>query len=125
MKKIFSWLMLLLPLLMLSSCAEEEEAFYDENFLYGKWESGTLYYKYMSDHTGATWDLADDITEEEAMQFTWTLVKDELTHIYVTELSTSTKASIPKVYTVVTLTEDRLVYEDDYGKMYSFTKIEL
>jgi len=30
--------------------------------------------------------------------------------------------SIPKVYTVTTLTETSLKYKDDFGKTYSFTK---
>lgn len=47
-----------------------------------------------------------------------------MTHIYVTELSADgTKASVPKVYTVTTLTANTLVYEDDYGVTYTFSKV--
>ena len=123
MKKIFPLIIALFSVAMISSCMSEEEKTFDESLLYGKWNSGTLYYKYLSDHSGATWDVADDISEEEALMFTWTLVSDELTHIYVTEVSASTKASIPKVYTVITLTESTLMYEDDYGNLYTFTKV--
>lgn len=126
MKKIFGLLASLAVLaVMVSSCSKMgDDVSFDETFLYGKWQSGTLFYKYASDHSGKTWDVADDVTEEEAMNFTWELVNAEFTHIYVTELSADgTKASIPKVYTVTTLTATSLIYEDDYGKTYSFSKV--
>lgn len=125
MKKLVSILILLASLIAVSSCIDtEDDPAFDETLLYGKWQSRTLFYNYKSDHTGTTWDTADDVTEVEAKKFTWRLVKDELTHIYVTEITASTKASIPKVYTVVTLTADKLVYEDDYGKVFSFAKVK-
>ncbi len=111
---------------LISSCSfldNTEDAGFEESFLYGKWQSGSLFYKYASDHTGATWDTADDVREEEAMNFTWTLVNAEFTHIYVTEVN-ATKASIPKVYTVTTLTPSKLVYEDDYGVEWVFSKVQ-
>lgn len=125
MKKVVSIVILLASLIAVSSCiATYDDLSFDETLLYGKWQSHTLFYNYKSDHTGTTWDTADDITEAEAKKFTWTLIKDELTHIYVTEITAFTKASIPKVYTVITLTADKLVYEDDYGKIFSFAKVK-
>ena len=127
MKKIFALLACaLLAVLFVSSCTKlsGDDASFKESFLYGKWQSGTLFYKYASDYTGRTWDTSDDVTEEEGTRFTWELVNAELTHIYVTELGADgTKASIPKVYTVTTLTETTLIYEDDYGVTYTFSKV--
>ncbi len=100
------------------SCEPTEQSF-DETLLIGKWQSGTLYYKYLADGTGGTWDTADDVTEAEAQAFTWTLVKSELTHIHVLE----TGGSVPKVYTVTELTSTSLKYKDDFGVNFSFTKI--
>lgn len=106
------------------SMLNNNEDTFEESYLYGKWQSGTLFYTYSSNHTGTTWDEADDVYESEAMHFEWELVNSDLTHIYVTEVnSDGTKASIPKVYTVLTLTPSSLVYEDSYGKEFSFTKV--
>lgn len=128
MKKISVLMALSLALLCVSSCltgGKKDEPKFDETFLYGQWQSGSLFYSYASNHTGKTWDEADDVTEDEAMSFEWSLVNAEFTHIYVTEISASgTKASVPKVYTVTTLTQDTLVYEDDFGKVFSFSKVK-
>jgi hypothetical protein len=100
------------------SCEPTEESF-DESLLIGKWQSGTLFYKYIADGTGGTWDTSDDVTEAEAQAFTWTLVQSELTHIHVLE----TGGSVPKVYTVTELTSASLKYKDDFGVSFSFNKI--
>jgi hypothetical protein len=101
------------------SCIEIEEDSFDESLLVGKWESGTLFYKYNYDGTGATWDERDDVTEDEAQEFTWTLVEAELTHIHILEMG----GTVPKVYTVTKLTETTLEYEDSFGKTFSFSKV--
>lgn len=100
------------------SCEPTDQSF-DESLLIGKWQTGTLYYKYLSDGSGATWDTADNVTEAEAQVFTWTLVKSELTHIHVLEMG----GSVPKVYTVTELTATSLKYKDEFGASFSFTKI--
>ena len=99
------------------SCEPIEESF-DDSLLIGKWQSGTLFYKYLADGSGATWDTADDVTEAEAQAFTWTLVKSELTHIHVLQMG----GSVPKIYTVTELTSTSLKYHDDFGVTFSFTK---
>lgn len=114
-------------LFLTMSCNPNEEVSFRESDLYGKWQAATLFYTYSSDHTGKTWDTADDVNEDEAMSFTWELKQAELTHIYVTQTdrnSVEPMAAVPKVYTVTTLTADKLVYEDEYGKTYSFSKVK-
>jgi hypothetical protein len=98
----------------------EDEAIYDETLLYGKWKSGTLYYKYLSGGTGKTWDTADDVTEAEAQSFTWKLVQTELTHIHIMQMGTT----VPKVYTVTELTATTLKYKDSFNVSHSFTKVD-
>lgn len=95
----------------------------DESLIIGKWRSGTEYWRYDTDGYGATWDTADDVTEEEAQRFRWELSfsNSTLTHIHIIEITGS--ESVPKVYTLTTLTETTLAYEDDFGKSYSFTKV--
>ena len=101
------------------SCETEQDVSFDQTLLIGKWKSGTLFYKYLADGTGGTWDTADDVTEAEAQAFTWTLVKAELTHIHVLEIG----GSVPKVYTVTELTATSLKYHDDFGASFTFTKV--
>jgi len=104
--------------ILFNSC-EEDQSFFQESFLIGKWVSGTVYYKYSSDYSGKTWDTSDDVTEAEAQSFTWSLVQSELTHIHIMEVG----GNVPKVYTVTELTATSLRYKDDFGKTYSFTKL--
>lgn len=116
MKKFVGYMVILLALVF-NSCEEEKETF-QESLLIGKWTSGTVHYKYLSNYTGSTWDTSDDVTEAEAQGFTWTLVESELTHIHIIESG----GSVPKVYTVTELTATTLKYQDGLGKTYSFTK---
>jgi hypothetical protein len=120
MKKSLLYLTLITVISMFTvSCEPEEEVSFDQSLLIGKWKSGTLFYKYLADGTGGTWDTADDVTEAEAQSFTWTLVKSELTHVHIMEIG----GSVPKVYTVTELTETSLKYHDDFGVNFSFTKV--
>ena len=119
-KKILIPFTVLFTLILAFSCDMlPVEQTFDQNLLIGKWQSGTLFYKYLSDGNGATWDTADDVTEEEAQAFTWTLVNAELTHIHILEMG----GTVPKVYTVSELTDSTLVYHDDFGKEFSFEKV--
>ncbi len=119
-KKAFLYLTTFLVVSFLVVSCEPEEKSFDDTLLTGKWKSGTLYYKYLANGSGATWDTADDVTESEAQAFTWTLEKSELTHIHVLELG----GSVPKVYTVTELTSTSLKYHDDFGVTFSFTKAD-
>lgn len=116
MKKFVGCVIVLLAFLF-NSCQQEPDTF-NESLLIGKWVSGTVHYKYLSNYTGGTWDTADDVLESEAQPFTWTLIQSELTHIHIIE----TGGSVPKVYTVTVLTATTLKYEDSLGAKYSFTK---
>ena len=91
---------------------------FDKTLLSGYWVSGTLYEYYNADGTGYTWDILDDVTEEEAQHFTWTLEKSTLTQVHKMEMG----GNVPKVYTVTKLNATTLEYHDDYGKYYTFTK---
>jgi hypothetical protein len=119
MKKTLRYLSLLTILTILAVSCTKEEVTYDQSLLTGKWKSGTLFYKYLADGTGGTWDTSDNVTEAEAQAFTWTLVNDLMTHIHVLEMG----GSVPKIYTVTELTATSLKYEDDFGVSFSFTKV--
>lgn len=119
-KSIFYLAMFALVSILAVSC-ETEPVSFDEALLIGKWQSGTLFYKYLDDGTGGTWDTADDVKEEEAQDFTWTLVEAELTHIHILQIG----GSVPKVYTVTELSSTSLIYHDDFGVEFSFTKVNI
>jgi hypothetical protein len=120
MKRTLLYLTLCTVILMFTvSCEPDTQVSFDQSLLIGKWKSGTLFYKYLADGTGGTWDTADDVTEAEAQAFTWTLVADQLTHIHIMEIG----GSVPKVYTVTELTESSLKYHDDFGVNFAFTKV--
>lgn len=91
---------------------------YDKTLIAGTWASGTLHEHYNAAGTGYTWDTADDVTEEEAQPFTWTLEGSVLTQIHHMEMG----GNVPKTYTVTKLNATTLAYHDDYGKSYTFTK---
>ena len=122
MKKIPVRIFLFIVFLsLMNACTltPEDETTWDETLLFGKWKSGTLWYKYVSDGTGKTWDTADDVSEAEAQSFTWTLVKSEMTHIHIMQMGTT----VPKVYTVTELTATTLKYKDSFNVSHSFTKV--
>jgi hypothetical protein len=98
------------------SC-EKEDDFFDRSLLTGKWESGTLYYRYFDNGTGRTWDTKDDVDESEAQTFEWLIEKSTLTHIH------TGMVTVPKIYTITELTSSRLRYRDQFMKSFSFTKV--
>lgn len=105
--------------LMLAGCDffSHDEKF-DRSLMYGYWVTGTVHEFYDATGTGYTWDTADDVTEEEAQPFTWTLENATLTQIHQMEMG----GNVPKTYTVTKLTTTTLEYHDNYGKYYTFTK---
>jgi len=119
MKKLLFYLSMIALVSILAVSCEKEPAYFDESLLIGKWRSGTLFYKYHADGTGATWDTADDVTEDEAQDFTWTLERDELKQYHVLEIG----GTVPKFYTVTELTATTLKYHDEFGVNFSFTKV--
>lgn len=122
MKKIIYLLSFSTFIFLMASCGENgSDTEFDKTLMYGKWQEGTLYEKYNSDGTGSTWDTSDDVTEEEAQAFEWTLEKAELTQIHLMEISGT---RIPKTYTVTSLTSTHLKYQDDYNVAHSFTKVD-
>jgi hypothetical protein len=119
MKKTLRYFTMLIVLTLLAVSCTKTDTTFDQSLLTGKWQSGTLFYKYLANGTGGTWDTADNVTEAEAQAFTWTLDKDILTQIHVLEIG----GSVPKVYTVTELTATSLKYHDDFGVTFSFTKV--
>lgn len=74
MKKL-SFVALLLLTVCLTSCGGlgGKDTQIDKSQLVGKWMTAdSMYFEvYNSDGTGKSWDLRDDVQEEEAQAFTW------------------------------------------------------
>jgi hypothetical protein len=118
MKKTLRYLVVLTAIILVAVSCSKLGLSFDKALLTGKWKSGTLYYKYAADGTGGSWDTFDNVTEDEAQAFTWTLVGDLLTHINVVQIG----GSVPKIYTITELTATSLKYKDQY-ESFSFTKV--
>lgn len=114
---IFGFVAILAIAFIFNSCTEEDD--FDSALLIGTWKSGTLYEKYNSDGTGGRWDTADNVGENEAQKFTWTLVKSDLTQIHIMEIG----GNVTRPLTVTELTSSTLKYHDTFNKSYSFIKI--
>ena len=133
MKKQLLFSMILLLAFVLCSCGGGDNTpSFDESLLYGKWQEGSVFERYYDSDidyvlptgdtvrvNGTTWDEGDDVSEDEAQAFNWTLTGSTLTHIHV-----GTFANVPKVYTLTTLTPSSLCYEDAYGTTHQFSKVD-
>lgn len=107
-------------LLGFAACGEiGGEGNIDETLLYGRWQEGTVFERYDDTGWGATWDVGDDVGEEEAQLFQWSVEGTTLIHEHV-----GTFVTVPKVYTISTLTASQLTYSDEYGGTHYFTKVE-
>jgi hypothetical protein len=101
---------------------------FDSALLVGKWsrtspyaaagKSGEEFYRYDQNGKGATWDTAEDVSEEDAQTFTWTLEKDLLTLLHDMEIGGS---KVPKSYTITVLDANTLTFKDDF-KSFTFKK---
>lgn len=131
MKKLLHIFLFLVIVLGFSACNKPEEISFDSSLLYGKWQEGSVYERYYASKiervlpngdtvqvNGTTWDVSDDVTEEEAQLFNWTLTGATLKHEHV-----GTFVTVPKVYTVIMLSSSNLVYKDDYGVTHHYSKV--
>ena len=133
MKKLFFFFMGIAFAFGLSSCdgiGSGDDGF-DATLLYGKWQEGTVYERYYAtpiervmangdtvQANGTTWDEGDDVYEDEAQLFNWTLTGSTLKQEHV-----GTFVIVPKLYTVKSLTNNEMVYSDDYGSEHHFSRV--
>lgn len=117
MNKLRHLVLALIVALCATSC-QPDEVSYQAADLVGRWVSGSEYYRYDADGTGATWDTADDVSEDEAQPFTWSLATNRLTLIHQLEMG----GVVPKTYYIEHLDDATLTYSDSYGNQHSFTR---
>ena len=97
MKKLLHFFLCLIVVLSFSACGDIPlENGYDASMLYGKWQEGSVFEQYYSSKiervlangdtvqvNGTTWDEGDDVSEDEAQLFNWTLTGSTLKHEHV------------------------------------------
>ena len=119
--------------MVMISCQSDKPTFQEADLL-GLWqEDGTeafVRFTAEKDSTGEykygrEWDESDDMSESDLKPygngwFKYKLVKSDLTEIHLMD---NGGAEIPKVYTVLHLTEDALEYTDDSGVTTTFAKV--
>jgi hypothetical protein len=119
--------------MIMISCQADKPTFQEADLL-GLWqEDGTeafVRFTAEKDSTGEykygrEWDESDDMSESDLKPygngwFKYKLVKSDLTEIHLMD---NGGADIPKVYTVLNLTEDALQYKDNRGVTTTFAKI--
>ena len=131
MKKLLHIFLFLVIVLGLAACHKPAEISFDPSLLYGKWQEGSVYERYYASAiervlpngdtvqvNGTTWDVSDDVTEEDAQLFNWTLKGATLKHEHV-----GTFVTVPKVYTIIMLGSNNLVYNDEYGVTHHYSKV--
>ena len=131
MKKLLHIFLFLVIVLGLAACHKPAEISFDPSLLYGKWQEGSVYERYYASAiervlpngdtvqvNGTTWDVSDDVTEEEAQLFNWTLTGATLKHEHV-----GTFVTVPKVYTIIMLGSNNLGYKDEYGVTHHYSKV--
>ncbi len=133
MKKLLLFLIGFALTAGLASCGGivPDDSGFDETMLYGKWQEGTVYERYYAspvEHilangdtiqvNGFTWDESDDVSEDEAQPFNWTLTGSTLRIEHA-----GTFVIVPKLYTITTLNSNELVYNDDYGNEHHYSKV--
>lgn len=119
--------------LAFTSCNFNPPVEYNELDLIAKWkapsdvapESAFQYCVFLEDkddtgdyRLGKMWDEGDDVYETDLTYlgngwFKWKLTGDELMEIHMMEHDW---ADVPKYYTITTLSETTLTYEDSFGK---------
>ena len=134
MKKLLNMFLGLVLALAFSACngVVPDHNGFDEAKLIGKWQEGSVFEHYYDTvfervlatgdtvrANGVTWDETDDITEEEGQLFNWTMTGSTLKQEHI-----GTFIIVPKLYTITTLDDYELVYDDDYGGKHFFIKVE-
>ena len=106
--------------LLFAGCGEKKKTF-DIDLIVGKWVAGQEFWRYDADGTGATWDEADDVHEDEAQPFKWEFdgESNRLTQIHQMEMG----GVIPKSYTLVDLSDNTLSYKDRFDSTYVYKRV--
>lgn len=117
MKKLSFVALLLLAVFMVScdGLGGTDTSNIDKSQIVGKWMTadGQYFEVYNSDGTGKEWDLRDDVTEEEALAFTWEFddaTEDKFFKYYKMEIN---GAIVPQYCNILELTSSVFKYNNE------------
>ena len=91
-----------------------------KEMLVGLWQSdGHVFYRFNADGTGHTWDVADDLTEEEASNFNWEAYEEAIMMTHRLRL----RGIVPRYYELDLLNAFDLRFHDTYSD-YALERVE-
>lgn len=92
----------------------------NKEILVGLWQSdGHVYYRFNPDGTGHTWDVADDLTEEEASNFNWEAYEEAIMLTHKLRL----RGIVPRYYEIDRINAFDLRFHDSYSN-YALERVE-
>jgi len=128
MKRLLYTIVASVVALAMTSCGiTDDDLEFDKTLLEGYWVTNSQtngtpdaeYWYYSPNGSGYTWDTSEDIYEDEAQPFTWSLTGATLTQIHIGTMG----QEVPKRYTLKILSEMRMVYLDEKsGESRTFIK---
>ena len=84
----------------------------NKEMIVGLWEiDDHVYYRFNPDGTGCTWDVADDLTEEEASPFNWEAYQEAIMLSHKLRL----RGVVPRYYELEVLNEYNFRFHDTYS----------
>lgn len=91
-----------------------------KQLLIGLWQNeGHEFYRFNADGTGHTWDIEDDLTEEEASNFTWEVYDNAILMTHKLRF----RGIVPRYYELDCLNAFNFSFHDNY-KSYTLERIE-
>ena len=92
----------------------------NQEMLVGLWQNdGHVFYRFNPDGTGRTWDIDDDITEDEATQFGWEAYEEAIMMTHKLRI----RGIVPRYYELDRLNAFDLRFHDAYNN-YTLEKVE-
>lgn len=88
--------------------------------LVGLWQKDEhVFYRFNPDGTGHTWDVADDLTEEEASNFNWEAYEEAIMMTHKLRI----RGIVPRYYELDCINAFDLRFHDNYSS-YAFERVE-
>ena len=92
----------------------------NKEMLVGLWQKdGHVFYRFEPDGKGHTWDVDDDITEDEASPFSWEAYEEAIMMTYKLRI----RGIVPRYYELDQLSPFDLRFHDTYSN-YSLERVE-
>lgn len=91
---------------------------YREEQLIGEWINGTRHELYRADGSGKKWDTSDDIMEDEAQTFVWSMTANRIEMLFPMELG----VVVPRVRYISYIDSANMIQSNDYGEIVRYKR---